>query len=80
MEESFVKKYWDEQDMLFYLHFIGEEAVRQIQKSGDSVIYLSTEQPEQGEFFLYDQSLFDLDIEDEELISKEEFEAEWNKQ
>ena len=80
MEELFVKKYWDEQDMLFYLHFIGEEAVRQIQKSGDSVIYLSTEQPEQGDAFLYDQSLFDLDIEDEELISKEEFEAEWNKQ
>ena len=29
MTETFIKKYWDEENVLYYLHFIGNDAIRQ---------------------------------------------------
>jgi hypothetical protein len=31
MTETFIKKYWDERDVLYYLHFTGNNAIRQIE-------------------------------------------------
>jgi len=31
MQEVFIKKYWNEDDILFYMHFQNGDAVRQIE-------------------------------------------------
>ncbi|UPT65528.1 MAG: hypothetical protein M0D57_13365 [Sphingobacteriales bacterium JAD_PAG50586_3] len=76
--ETFIKKYWDEEDILFYLHFNDEEAARQIEITKSGKVFLSQENPFSGEAFLYDQSLSDFDFDQDDIISKEEFEIAWN--
>lgn len=77
MKEKFVKKYWSEDDILFYIHFIDGIAIRQIEISGKSRIYLSLDNPIVNESMLYDQNIEDLELNENDFISKEEFEKKW---
>lgn len=79
MKELFIKKYWNEEDILFYIHFQNENAVRQIEITDKGKIYLTLENPQQGESMLYDQSINDLDVNHSDFISKEEFEKQWQE-
>jgi hypothetical protein len=75
--DFFVKKYWDEEDILFYLHFHDKKAVRQIEITSKGKHSLSSENPTQGNSMLYDQSLENLDLKESDFISKQEFENIW---
>ncbi len=77
VEEVFVKKYWSEEDVWFYLHFQNGNAVAQVEITKDFKVFLSTENPLQGDSMLYDQSLDDLDLNKEDYISKDEFMKVW---
>ena len=63
MNKKFIKKYWEEENILFYLHFENGNAVRQIEITPDTKILTSEDNHIQGESFLYDQSLDELDLE-----------------
>ncbi len=78
MHELFVKKYWKEEDVIFYLHFQNGEAVRQIEITSNEKIFLSSEDPQHGDSMLYDQSFDDLDLQESDFISEEEFNKVWN--
>jgi hypothetical protein len=73
MEEVFVKKYWTEDKVLFYLHFLNGQAVEQIEITTDDKVFLSLNKPNHGESMLYDQSLDELDLDEKDFITKEEF-------
>ncbi|WP_430909493.1 hypothetical protein [Maribacter sp. 2-571] len=79
MKEVFVKKYWAEEDTLYYIHFHGRNAVSQIEIRKGSKVFLSTENPLQGDSMLYDQSLEDLDLDKNDFISQDEFMRAWNE-
>lgn len=79
-KEVFIKKKYSEENVVFYLHFRGENAIRQIEVSPDKTIKLSESHPVDGENFLYDQNFSDIQWEPEDFISKEEFEKTWNKE
>jgi len=79
MKEVFVKKYWNEDGVLFYLHFHNNEAVRQLEVTSKGKVFLTLEDPQRGESILYDQSLDDLDLEESDFITKEEFDRIWNE-
>lgn len=74
--EVFIKKYWDEEDTWFYLHFKDKYVSRQIEIQGDIVTKLSDENPDDYKI-MADQSLEDLEYEHEDIITKEEFEKAW---
>ena len=78
MKEVFVKKYWDEEDVLFYLHFRNGEAIRQVEITPNGNFFLSLENPVSGESMLYDQSLNDLDLQKSDYITEAEFNKAWN--
>lgn len=80
MKEVFVKKYWDEEDILFYLHFQNGEAIAQVEITPEGRAFLSLENPGENTSNLYDQSLDELDLEDKDFITKEEFYRIWNEQ
>lgn len=80
MKEFFVKKYWDEEDVLFYIHFQNGEAVRQIEETSRDRVLLTSENPLQGESMLYDQSLDELELNKSDFITEEEFNKAWNEQ
>lgn len=79
MKEVFVKKYWDEDDVLFYLHFQNDEAVRQVEITPSSKLKLTTSNPLNGDSMLYDQSLNELDLKETDFITEEEFNKIWNE-
>ncbi|RKR05245.1 hypothetical protein C8C83_4584 [Flavobacterium sp. 90] len=79
MIEVFVKKYWDEEDVLFYIHFQDDEAVRQIEVKSEEKICLTLEEPIKEESMLYDQKLSELDLEESDFITEEEFNQFWKK-
>ena len=80
MQELFVKKYWNEEDVLFYLHFQSGKAVRQIEETSKGRVLLMSENPYQEGSMLYDQSVDELELNDSDFITKEEFNKAWNKQ
>lgn len=75
----YIRKYWEEENVMYYLHFVGENAVRQIEIEPDETIYLSTDKPIYEDYSLYDQDLSSLDLTPEDFITKEEFEKVWHK-
>lgn len=77
MKEKFIKKYWPEDDIMFYIHFNDGIAVRQIEVSGNSSIFLSLDNPVINESMLYDQDISDLELNENDFISREEFENKW---
>lgn len=78
MQEIFIKKYWAEQDVLFYIHFLNGIAIKQIEITSKNKILLTSENPYQEDSMLYDQSLEDLELNDSDFIKKEEFYKIWN--
>jgi hypothetical protein len=79
MQEKYLKKYWAEEQTLFYVHFRDGKAVRQIEATLNGKVFLSSEEPVQGECTLYDQHLDDLEAAPKDYISAEEFERVWEK-
>ncbi|MPS66514.1 MAG: hypothetical protein DI622_09885 [Chryseobacterium sp.] len=78
MQELFVKKYWNEEDILFYIHFQNGEAIRQIEIKKKEKILLTLDNPNHGESMLYDQSIDDLNLNESDFITNEEFNKVWN--
>jgi hypothetical protein len=79
MQEVFIKKYWAEENILFYVHFRDGRAVRQIEVTPEKKVFLSEENPVQGEYSLYDQSLDDLQLDQKDFITAAVFESVWVK-
>lgn len=78
-DRKYIKKYWDEEEIMFYLCFEGEEAIKQIEVTANDIILLSKDHPIKGGCFLYDQKLSDLELEEGDFISEKEFEEMWNQ-
>lgn len=79
MKEVFIKKYWAEEDVLFYLHFQDGIAVSQVEITKDSKVFLSTENPLQEDSMLYDQSLEELELNEGDFISRDDFMKVWKE-
>ena len=79
MKEVFIKKYWADEDITFYIHFEDDTAVRQIEVSPLGTKYLSTTKPVNEQSILYDQSLDQLSINDKDIIRQEDFELMWKQ-
>ncbi|UPQ77339.1 hypothetical protein [Chryseobacterium nepalense] len=79
MKEVFVKKYWEEEDVLFYLHFQDNKAVRQLEITPTSKLKLTLNSPINGESILYDQTLDELDLQESDFITEEDFNKIWNE-
>lgn len=80
MRQQYVKKYWAENDILFYLHFKDGEAIRQIEFTPKGKIFLTLEEPQKGDSMLYDQTLDELDLQESDFITEEEFNKVWSDQ
>lgn len=74
---TYLKRYWPDEDILFYLHFDGSEVIRQIEVSPSGQIMLSKDNPIQGESMLYDQIIEDIDLGEFETISEQDFNEVW---
>ena len=79
MQEVFIKKYWAEENILFYVHFQDGRAVRQIDVTPDKKIFLSKDHPHEGDASLYDHSIDDLQLGQKDFITAEVFEKVWAK-
>lgn len=77
MQELFIKKYWTEEEILFYIHFRNGEAIRQIEESSKGKVLLTLENPYSGDSMLYDQSIDDLDLNKSDFITEQEFNKAW---
>lgn len=78
MKNIYLKKYWEEDHITFYLHFQNDEAVKQVEITPYGKTFLSIDNPINGESCLYDQNIEDLQIEEDDYISEEEFDTVWN--
>ncbi|MCG2613313.1 hypothetical protein LZZ85_03440 [Terrimonas sp. NA20] len=74
-----MKKYWAEGQTLFFVHFRDGNAVRQIEATSRRTVYLTLENPVDGESTLYDQHLDDLCAGPKDFITAEEFERAWSR-
>lgn len=77
MKEKFIKKYWSEDDVMFYIHFTNGIATRQVEISKNNKVYLTQNNPVVNESMLYDQNMEDLELNLNDFITKEEFEKIW---
>ncbi|MEE1207535.1 MAG: hypothetical protein UHP27_05110 [Muribaculaceae bacterium] len=78
MIDRYIRKYWEEENVEYFLHFRDEEAIRQIEVHPDKIVMLSTEHPVDDESFLYDQNYSDIEWNVKDFISAEEFDKTWN--
>jgi hypothetical protein len=79
IKNIFIKKYWDEEDVLFFLHFQNGKAIKQIEITPASKLLLTLNNPLSGSSMLYDQSLDELDLIESDFITEEEFNKAWNE-
>lgn len=79
MSELFVKKFWEDENVLFYIHFTGDTAIEQVEITSKGTRFLSLENPIQGDSMLYDQSMEDLELDESDFITREEFNEIWIK-
>lgn len=75
----YIKKKYDDENVVIYIHFQGGNAVRQIEVYVDNLIKLSEEQPICGDAFLYDQDFSDICWNSDDFITEKEFNEIWNK-
>lgn len=75
----YIRKKWEEENIVFYLEFENDYASKQIEIHGDTTVRLSKDSPVLGEFFLYDQTLSDLELEPHDYITEDEFYKIWRK-
>lgn len=74
----YIRKKWEEEDVMIYLHFAGENAVRQIEVQPDKIIRTSENTPISGNSYLYDQNFSDIKWDESDFISEDEFNEKWN--
>ena len=78
MEEKFIRKRYVEEcegiDMMYYLHFVGENAVRQLEISENDINMVTDESPLE----ITDADLSELDLLPEDFITADEFNRVWN--
>lgn len=81
MKTIYIKRYWDEDNEMYYFHIENGNVIRQIVINYNSglVIKLSQETPHFDEYILCDQILEHIEWRDSEYISEVEFENIWNK-
>ena len=77
MQKHFTKINWMQKDMWLYNHFQDQVAVQQIVIAPEGKFFMTAEHPFQGEYGLYDQLLDDLELQESEFISAEEFYSVW---
>lgn len=78
--QCYIKGDWREDNITYYIHFIGDKAVRQVEIQAAQTIFLSLEHPVCGDYILYDQSLKTLDLSSTVYITKNEFEKIWQSE
>ncbi len=81
MKNIYTKKYWEEDNEMYYFHIENGYTIRQIVINYNSglVLKLSQETPYFNEYILCDQILNHIEWKDSEYISEIEFESIWNK-
>lgn len=79
MKKTFIKTYLKEDNITFYVCFLGQYAIKQIEVSPNKKILLSERHPIVGNSMLYDQQLSDLDLSIYEYISEKQFNEIWNQ-
>ncbi|WP_060874085.1 hypothetical protein [Myroides odoratus] len=79
MKEIYIKKCWDEENVLFYLHFQDDKAVRQVEITSTSKVLLTLDSPMIGDTMLYDQSLEELELKEADFITEVEFNEIWEE-
>lgn len=77
-KNEYIKKYWREEDVTFYIHFVDDFAVSQIEVYLDKTVVLTQENPIHEDSFLYDQKLSDIQLDKTDFISETEFNVIWN--
>lgn len=80
MKNVFIKKYWEEDCIWFYLHFQDGKAVEQIEVTSKGKVFLSIDHPNKNGSMLYDQGIEELSLEEGDFITEEEFSKVWNEQ
>lgn len=81
MKPIYLKRYWDEDNEMYYFHIENRNVIRQIVINYNSglVVKLSQETTNFEEYILCDQILNIVEWQDSEYISEVEFENIWNK-
>lgn len=81
MKPIYLKRYWDEDNEMYYFHIENRNVIRQIVINYNSglVVKLSQETTNFEEYILCDQILNLVEWQDFEYISEVEFENIWNK-
>lgn len=77
-KDIYVRRKWEEEDIIIYLHFIGENAVRQMEVFPDKIIKTSKNNPISEDSYLYDQNFSDIKWDESDFISEDEFNEKWN--
>lgn len=71
----YLKKFWKEGEVTYYFHFESDYVVRQIEIYGSRILKFSLEDND----IVYDQSLSLIEqIEEQDIISEQEFERVWH--
>lgn len=76
--DVYVRKIWAEEGITFYIMFVNGKAVSQVEERPTEVVYLTIDNPVIGESMLYDQPLEELDLANDDYITKEEYLKVWN--
>lgn len=83
MQNVYIKRgYLDEDEnkyILYYLHFQGEYAVRQLEIHEDKIVMVSKEHPIVGDDRICDQKFSYMECSSEYFITENEFNDVWNK-
>lgn len=81
MKPIYLKRYWDEDNEMYFFHIENRNVIRQIVINYNSglVVKLSQETTNFEEYILCDQILNLVEWQDSEYISEVEFENIWNK-
>ncbi len=79
MRNTYMRIEAKDDNVIIYLHFLGEDAVRQIDITPDGIFLTTTKFPFNEDAMLYDQDLSDLDDDSFEIISELEFNAKWEE-
>lgn len=74
VRDTFIKKKWDVNDSFFYVHFHNDTAVRQLERYPHRILKFSRKWNDR----LFDQSLAEMELSPNDMISEEEFESVWN--
>jgi hypothetical protein len=76
--DLFFKYYFDEEDTTFYVQYHDGWVVRQIEISQLDKIFLSEDNPSQGNSRMADQPLEEADMEVLSPITRKEFDKVWH--